>query len=667
MTLGRKLAFGFGMLMLVALFLGAASYYESSRNARSICQVADNELPGVQALLTLSGQSMSIKAAQRTIMNLDADPSDWKRQHETIAAARKICEAEWKVYNSLPKSPQQEAAWKDLQLAWTAWNTDSEQFIQLSLGFERLTEAYWRSERAKTLSYPQAVSLAAQLSWEAHLAFKMQVQEWKDILLRGNNAEEYDKHLAAFAKQEKAVQDALGQVQNLIADLGLDTSSVAKLASAHAALGIKYREALKSFDQSNPEAGKVVDRLVKGLDRPTSQAMNEFVASLQHTSAELRSLQSQLTQHGLVVCRASQQKAEALLENLVQISRRSAETEAKQASSMAAFFKQVSFLTTFLGVGVGIVLGIAITRSITKPIHTLANLLSASSEQTSSAASQVSSASQALAEGSSEQAASLEETGASLEEMSSMTGHNADNAQNARNLANQTRAAADAGANDMKEMSRAMAAIKSSSDNIAKIIKTIDEIAFQTNLLALNAAVEAARAGEAGMGFAVVADEVRNLARRSAQAAKETEDRIADSIRRSEHGVEISAKVERSLDEIVRKARQVDELVAEIAEASKEQSQGISQVNVAVTQMDKVTQSNAANAEETASAAEQLNAQADSLRSAVSDLLKLVGGGNAVSPADDQPSASPQDSFHRPMPASRTKSGKSIGASIGAP
>jgi methyl-accepting chemotaxis protein len=276
--------------------------------------------------------------------------------------------------------------------------------------------------------------------------------------------------------------------------------------------------------------------------------------------------------------------------------------------------------------GAGIATALVIIRGITKVLTTMAGQLSEGAEQPVSAAGQVSSASQSLAEGASEQAASLEETSSSLEEMSSMTKRNTGNAEKVNDLARQSRAAAETGASDMQAMAAAMHEIKTSGDDIAKIIKTIDEIAFQTNILALNAAVEAARAGEAGMGFAVVADEVRNLAQRAAQSAKETSSKIENSVTKTAQGVQLTEKVAKSLQEIVVKARQVDELAAEVASASKEQTQGIEQVNIAVSQMDKVTQSNAAGAEESASAAEELNAQAEALRGSVAELLKIVNG-----------------------------------------
>lgn len=271
-----------------------------------------------------------------------------------------------------------------------------------------------------------------------------------------------------------------------------------------------------------------------------------------------------------------------------------------------------------------------VATSITRPIRRIGDVLSAGAEQTTAAASQVSAASQSLAEGASEQAASLEETSSALEEIASMTRRNTETAAKVKELGAEARVAGDRSVQDMTEMTTAMDAIKASSDDIAKIIRTIDEIAFQTNILALNAAVEAARAGEAGMGFAVVADEVRSLAQRAAQAAKETATKIEDAVQKSAHGAAICNKVGHSLQEIVGKARQVDELAAEVATASQEQSQGIAEVNTAVSQMDRMTQSNAANAEETASAAEELNAQANALQQAVTELRQLVDRRNTT-------------------------------------
>ncbi len=281
-----------------------------------------------------------------------------------------------------------------------------------------------------------------------------------------------------------------------------------------------------------------------------------------------------------------------------------------------------------VSLGIAILLGLSIILSITRPLNTVTEVLNHSAELVQDGAFQIAAASQTQAAGAGEQAASLEETSSSLEEMAATARQNSQNAQKAKEIANQARTSAETGSADMREMSSAMDAIKASSDGIAKIIKTIDEIAFQTNILALNAAVEAARAGEAGMGFAVVADEVRNLAQRSAQAAKETADKIEDAIQKSGRGVQISAKVAQSLQDIVTKARQVDELVAGIATASQEQTQGIDHVNIAVNQMDKITQSNSTSAEETANAAETLNTQVASLKESVEVLLQIVGGGN---------------------------------------
>ncbi len=210
-----------------------------------------------------------------------------------------------------------------------------------------------------------------------------------------------------------------------------------------------------------------------------------------------------------------------------------------------------------------------------------------------------------------------------------MTQQNADNTKEADSLASGARDQSEKGSEAMGRMVSAIRDIKNSSNETAKIIKSIDEIAFQTNLLALNAAVEAARAGDAGKGFAVVAEEVRNLAQRSAEAAKNTSDLIADAQEKSEAGVGVAQEVETLLTEVNGAVEKVGDILKEVTAASAEQAKGVEQVNTAVAQMDQVTQSNAANAEETAAASQQLSSQAIQINDAVGNLETLVGGGGS--------------------------------------
>jgi methyl-accepting chemotaxis protein len=300
---------------------------------------------------------------------------------------------------------------------------------------------------------------------------------------------------------------------------------------------------------------------------------------------------------------------------------------------------------------VAAVLGFLISKGIARPVIRAIHSLTAGSKEVAAAVGQLNGASQTLAEGASEQAASSEETSASLIELSSMTKRNAENAQKANELSKEACTAADSGVQDVHKMNAAMEAMNQSSGEIAKIIRTIDEIAFQTNILALNAAVEAARAGEAGMGFAVVADEVRNLAQRSAQAARETATKIETAINKTSESVQISKKVTDALTGIATKARTVNELVAQVAAGSAEQTQGISQITTAVNQTDKVTQNNAASAEECAALATELNAQASSINGAVVGLSKLIGD---QSDAEEKVSLASPDVTRQIAPVSKS-------------
>jgi len=286
------------------------------------------------------------------------------------------------------------------------------------------------------------------------------------------------------------------------------------------------------------------------------------------------------------------------------------------------------FIIAFILIGalIGLIFATLLTRGISGPIKRIVDGLSESSDQVSAASIQVSGAGHELAEGASEQAASIEETSASLEEMASMTRQNAENAAQARSLMAETGQVVSRANNSMAQLTASMTEISKASRETSKIIKTIDEIAFQTNLLALNAAVEAARAGEAGSGFAVVADEVRNLAMRAADAAKNTAQLIEGTVKKINEGSGIVERTSVEFSHVASSAAKMSELVAEIAAASSEQSQGIEQLNKAVSEMEQVVQRNASNAEKSASASEEMNAQAVQMNGFVRDLVVIAGG-----------------------------------------
>lgn len=335
----------------------------------------------------------------------------------------------------------------------------------------------------------------------------------------------------------------------------------------------------------------------------------------------------------LMTLKYGEAKMEKIIENLnelVAMAEKEGDDINAQNDKDTAMANIIVVSSILLALGILISLGIMILNTITKPIKAAIDSLNSGSEEVSSAASQVSAASQSLAEGSSEQAAAVQETSATLEETSSMVHQNRENTQEAASLAKQAKQFAEKSNDEMSKMSVSMMELKNSSNEIAKIIKVIDEIAFQTNILSLNAAVEAARAGDAGKGFAVVAEEVRNLAQRSAQAAKDTTVIIESNIDLSESSVNISKAVKESVESIAEQATKVSDLLEEISVATNEQASGVEQINKAVSQMESALQSNAATADQSASASRALQEQAINVREIVSSLMVLVDGAEAL-------------------------------------
>ncbi len=639
MKLGTKLYLGFSSLVAIALILGALAIWNMSRVKRDANTMATDYMPSVLAANDVERDSLNTMYAMRGYAY--TEQADFLTQGRTHLAEVKKGLNEAKT------------------LAAKSGNT---------LAF--LKQAADKAE-AKTLEYEQLANQTVTVTEALN----------KDRAAMDKAAQDYMTECSSYlADQEKMLLAAI-TTKNQAGTGGINVAEVEdralkiKLANDVVNLGnairvgnfkaqatrdpAHFQETQKMFSQVNQKLDEIKAITKQAIN--LKQVENCRIAGQAYNDAMASFLKNWLAREELGRKRTA--TGEAVLAEAKNTASGSAETTSKLASSAASSLSTAA-TTMVVGLSIGLVVGVLLafflTRSITVPIKRVADTLSLGAEQTASAAGQVSSSSQSLAEGASEQAASLEETSSSLEEMSSMTKRNAESAHKVKELGSQARSAGDVALKDMQAMGVAMDDIKKSSDDIAKIIKTIDEIAFQTNILALNAAVEAARAGEAGAGFAVVADEVRSLAQRCAQAAKDTAVKIEDSVQKSANGVQISTKVAKSLEEIVGKARQVDELASEVAASSQEQSQGIEQVNTAVTQMDKVTQSNAANAEESASAAEELNAQADNLKDAVHDLLCLVDGeGKSATKTHRQPAAKkgPRAEASQPMvaPASEAK------------
>ncbi len=597
MTLGKKISLGFASLIAISALLGAMALFNMKSVESSAQQLATEFIPETELSSILGDTIAKVQLAVRSY-GLSSDPSyieaarkGLQSVHTQLQAAQTLADQHpglVSLRERLPAFGKSLKTYEDL-VAQTELKSNEilagrDKLVKTATSFISSIDKLIVSQNEKLEKEINAVTEVPQL----------QVRQQKIILaydIRGKgNAARILFFKSQALRDSKIIEDGLNEFEGMdkrfeqLFGMLKSQDDVAELKSVQADAH-SYRDTMKAIQSDNLDMAEIAKKRVVAAE------------SLQQLTDEIVSSGMKRT-----------------------------EVASTASSVRLATASWILIVGLIVALGVGIVVATLIIRGTTKVLSLVATSLADGSNQIASASGQVSSASQSLAEGASEQAASLEETSSSLEEMSSMTMRNAESADKVNELGREARLAAENGAKDMTDMIAAMAAIKQSSDDIAKIIKTIDEIAFQTNILALNAAVEAARAGEAGMGFAVVAEEVRNLAQRSAQAAKETATKIEGAITKTASGVQISAKVAKGLQEIVVKAQQVDTLAAEVASASKEQSQGIAQVNTAIGQMDKVTQSNAANAEESAAAAEELSAQAETLKDSVGQLLRLIDG-----------------------------------------
>ncbi|MEB5923573.1 methyl-accepting chemotaxis protein [Franconibacter daqui] len=458
----------------------------------------------------------------------------------------------------------------------------------------------------------------------AQVQFKIQVQEWKNTLLRGaQDQAQFDKYRNAFISQSQKTQALLNELAALLPQMGMDADAVIKTRVLHAELEQHYLNALTQYVVNDPTSAQRVDHLVAGIDREPTHMIDEMVAStlkqaehLHQQSDARNEAQFQRTRLMLLLTMALTLLTGALITWwLVRSITRPLAEAVSIARTVAAGDLQATITVH------GRDETAELMRALKEMNSNLTRIVAgvrAGTETIATASSQIATGSRELSSRNEAQASALVETAASMEELTSVVKNNAENSRFASNIARDARLRAGEGGEAVERVVQTMSVIHRFSSEISTIVSVIDSIAFQTNILALNAAVEAARAGSEGRGFAVVAAEVRALAQRSAASAKDIRDLIDRSVHRIEEGNTLVKGAGDVMEEIVRSVQRVSELVENISLASHEQSAGIDQVNVAVTQMDAATQQNAALSQQSAAAAQSMQEQAHRLLETVS-------------------------------------------------
>lgn len=640
LKLGTKLLGSFLVVVGLASALVLFGLQSQRQTTADIAEVADVRLPSILGLEIMGRAQASVRLVNIGLFLDNPDPNHIERMEKSLAAALADAEKGWAIYEPLPQTAEEARVWAEFVPAWRVWKTAAQQAAAMA-------KESRRDAAAKTLAISFVFGELNEKYVKTFVLLERLIQINEKI---ASESSVRAKDVEAKTEKRSLVAIFVGLLLALTLGLKLTFSLKTPIAEAvkmmsEMAVGRLGRRLKLKRDDEVGEMARAMDSFADSLQNGMVAVLKKAAAGDLSSTIKARDAQDEISP--------------ALLSIHVALNALVDETRALTEAALGGDLSVRGEAEKFSGAYRSIIEGVNGTLdAVIQPISEAASVLqkvaekdmtarvmgdykgdhakikaalntavsnlekslqqvSVSGEQVAAASQQIGTGSQTLARGTSEQASSLEEISSNLQELTSMTKQNTVNAQAAKSLADGTRSGVATGTESMRNLSAAVERIKMSSDDTAKIVKTIDEIAFQTNLLALNAAVEAARAGDAGKGFAVVAEEVRNLAMRSAEAAKSTANLIEESVKNAEDGVKLNEEVTKGLENISKQVQKVGEVMSEISAASEQQSQGIEQVNNAILQMNQLTQQNASTAEESASAAEELTSQAKGLQKLV--------------------------------------------------
>ncbi|AFL69385.1 HAMP domain-containing methyl-accepting chemotaxis protein [Sulfurospirillum barnesii] len=595
MTLGKRISIGFGILVFIMVVLGAIGVINMRSASSNATKLSDIYVPEVSLSSHIFELANQIRYDMRGYVYREDDASLTSAKKNFVELKNVLAQAEelGKKYNLTGLLENAKVASKGL-----AEYMNSSERIEKALIKRKVLDGVMAEASASFLK-----------NTEQYLG----IQEKK----LKNEMEEKVSTTRLFERYEKIRQmhDVIeiitysrifGQRAQIQGDTEMIAGAIQKFVPLY-----KLLEQMKATSTNAEELADL--KVIEAAAKTYENSLKGFEAIMHEVAKEA----AVLVRVAVEVLNAAEAVVDTGLRDVENISH-----ESTQSLSVAS---NVMIVGLVIALVLGIVIALYIIRSIVNIVTNSVKSLSEGTTQVVSASEQISSASVSLAEGASSQASSVEEVSATIEEATASNNQNADNSREANLLAQHSNDAARQGNEQMADLMVAMEKITDSSQKIAKIIKTIDEIAFQTNLLALNAAVEAARAGEHGLGFAVVAEEVKNLAERSANAAKEITSIIEASIDQVKVGTEVASRTKASFGEILSSIKKTSDLIGEIAISAKEQAEGMNQIATAMGSVDQITQQNASASEETAAAAEELNAQAISMLESVAEIAALAG------------------------------------------